>query len=67
MGPIARDPVEIEAKSLSEIKEYFSNDSGLKEWLASSAVAVNDVMVLDLNHPLNSDDKVTILPPVCGG
>lgn len=67
LGPIARDSIELEVASLQELKEQLAKDESLKMWLASSAVAVNDVMVQELNHPLKSGDRVAILPPVCGG
>ncbi|WP_439959493.1 MoaD/ThiS family protein [Sulfurospirillum diekertiae] len=31
------------------------------------AVALNDTLVCDLNIPLSKDDKISLLPPVCGG
>jgi molybdopterin synthase sulfur carrier subunit len=67
LGPIGKDPLEVEAKSLKELKEILNQDKTLKEWLKNSAVAVNDTIVSSLDTPLKDGDKVVILPPVCGG
>ena len=67
LGPIGKQPIEIEAKSLAEVAEKLKADSTLKAWLPKCAVALNDTMVSDLNTPLNEGDKISILPPVCGG
>ncbi|NPA11550.1 MAG: MoaD/ThiS family protein [Epsilonproteobacteria bacterium] len=67
LGPISREPLEVEAKSLKELKEILSKDESLKEWLKSSAVAVNDKIVTTLEVELKDGDRVAILPPVCGG
>ncbi|HHE07470.1 MAG TPA: MoaD/ThiS family protein, partial [Chlorobaculum parvum] len=42
-------------------------DPELKPWLDNSAVAVNDTLVSGLETPLKDGDKVSLLPPVCGG
>jgi len=39
----------------------------LKKWLNICAVAVNDEIVNDINFALKEGDKISILPPVCGG
>ncbi len=67
LGPINRPNMEIEVSSLTDLSNILKEDSGLKEWLASSAVAVNDTIVTDPNMALKDGDKVSILPPVCGG
>jgi len=67
LGPISREPLEVEAKSLKELKDILSKDESLKEWLKSSAVAVNDKIVTTLEVELKDGDRVVILPPVCGG
>lgn len=67
LGPIAREPLNIEAKNIADIAVALQNDSGLASWLDKCAVAVNDKMVNDLNHKLSDGDRVTLLPPVCGG
>lgn len=67
LGPIDKAPMEVDVKSLSELKAVLSADDDLAKWLANSAIAVNDEMVLDISHPIKSGDKIVILPPVCGG
>ncbi len=67
LGPIAKEPVEIDAKTLKDVSEVLKQDESLKEWLETSAVAVNDKLVSSLDVALSDGDKVSLLPPVCGG
>ena len=67
LGPIGKPPMEVEAASLEELAEQLKNVEGLEAWLGTSAVAINDVMTAERNAPLSDGDKVSILPPVCGG
>ncbi len=57
----------MQAQTLNDVAKHLSEDAELKTWIETCAVAVNDVMVMDLNTALNSGDKVSLLPPVCGG
>ena len=67
LGPISREPLEVDIKNLSELKEILQKDKSLNEWLESLAVAVNDEIVSSLDVELRDGDKVSLLPPVCGG
>ena len=67
LGPINQEPLEIEAKTLSDVAEALQGIEAISSWLDKSAVAVNDEMTNDLNRVLKSGDRVSILPPVCGG
>ncbi len=67
LGPIGKAPVEMEAKTLADVAEKLKEDGTVKEWLPKCAVALNDMMVSDLNTPLKDGDKISVLPPVCGG
>jgi len=67
LGPIAREAVEVEAASLAELSKILYEDEAIRPWLQKCAVAVNDTMVKDPKHPLKEGDRVSILPPVCGG
>jgi len=67
LGPINKDPIEIEISNLKELKEILNKDDSLKEWLENCAVAVNDKIVTSLDINLQKGDKIAILPPVCGG
>ena len=67
LGPIGLENIKIEAKNLGEVKATLSEKKELKKWLNICAVAVNDEIVSDINSALKSGDKISILPPVCGG
>jgi molybdopterin synthase sulfur carrier subunit len=67
LGPIAKDPLNVDIKNLNELKEILKDDDSLKEWLDSLAVAINDEIVDSLDRELKDGDKISLLPPVCGG
>jgi molybdopterin synthase sulfur carrier subunit len=67
LGPIDKEAMELEIGSLNELAKILSEDSTLAQWLKNSAVAVNDTIVRDRETPLKDGDRVSILPPVCGG
>jgi molybdopterin synthase sulfur carrier subunit len=67
LGPIGRAPMEIEAATLKEVADILKTDDALLGWLPKCAVALNDTMVNDLQTALKEGDKISILPPVCGG
>ena len=67
LGPIDKDPLEFEADNLKDVAAVLNEDAQVKEWLQSCAVAVNDTLVSSLDMPLKSGDKISLLPPVCGG
>jgi len=67
LGPIEKEPIRLEAKSLKEVAKKLQEDPEVKKWLAECAVAVNDEIVKNLDVELKSGDKVSLLPPVCGG
>lgn len=67
LGPINKKPIEMDINNLNELSKILQQDDSLKEWLGNSAVAVNDTLVKDKNMTLNDGDKISLLPPVCGG
>ena len=67
LGPIGKKPIKMDVSSLKELKDTLNKDNSLKEWLSNCAVAVNDKMVYKLDTPLKDGDKISLLPPVCGG
>jgi molybdopterin synthase sulfur carrier subunit len=67
LGPIEKSPLKLEIKNLKELKEELNKMEELKEWLENSAVAVNDKLVSSLDVELKDGDKISVLPPVCGG
>jgi molybdopterin synthase sulfur carrier subunit len=67
LGPIQKAPLTLEATSLRDVAEVLKQDSEMAEWIENCAVAVNDTLVASLETPLKAGDKVSLLPPVCGG
>jgi len=67
LGPIARPSLEMEASTLVDVANRLKEDEELVSWLDKCAVALNDTMVNDLTTRLKDGDRVSILPPVCGG
>ena len=67
LGPIKMHNLKLEAANLSEVKEKLGEYAQLKEWLKICAVAVNDEIASSLDAALKDGDKISILPPVCGG
>ena len=67
LGPIGKKPIQMEAKSLKDVAKELQKDEELKKWLGECAVAVNDRLVQSLDVELKAGDKITLLPPVCGG
>ncbi len=67
LGPIGREPIDVNIDSLQDLKEYFKNDEKVQEWLDICAVAVNDRIVSSLEVKICKDDRISLLPPVCGG
>jgi molybdopterin synthase sulfur carrier subunit len=67
LGPIGKNPIYVEVSTLREIASKLNDDESIAQWLSSSAVAINDILVKDLDIALNDGDRVSILPPVCGG
>ncbi len=67
LGPIGKAPVEMEAATLADVSTQLKEDASLIKWLDKCAVALNDTMVNDLTIALKDGDRISILPPVCGG
>ena len=67
LGPIQKEALELEITNLNQLASLLQEDKELSEWLKNSAVAVNDTLVSSLDVALKDGDKVSLLPPVCGG
>ena len=67
LGPIQKDALELEITNLSELATILQETPEMAEWLQNSAVAVNDTIVSSLDVDLKDGDKISMLPPVCGG
>ncbi|WP_324171510.1 MoaD/ThiS family protein [Sulfurimonas sp.] len=67
LGPIQKEPLELDITNLNELANILQDDAQMKEWLETSAVAVNDTLVSTRDFVLKDGDRVALLPPVCGG
>ncbi len=67
LGPIQKDALELEITNLQELAKILQETPEMQEWLDNSAIAVNDTLVSSLDYALKDGDKVSMLPPVCGG
>jgi molybdopterin synthase sulfur carrier subunit len=67
LGPIQKEALELEITNLNELATILQDDEIVKEWLVNSAVAVNDNIVNTRDFALSDGDKISLLPPVCGG
>jgi len=67
LGPIQKEPLELEITDLNQLAKILQDDDELSEWLKNSAVALNDTIISSLEQPLKDGDKISLLPPVCGG
>ncbi|MFP4487366.1 MAG: MoaD/ThiS family protein [Campylobacterales bacterium] len=67
LGPIGKESMRIDASTLSDVKELLKQESDLEEWLPNSAIALNDKIVDTLEIELKDGDRISLLPPVCGG
>jgi molybdopterin synthase sulfur carrier subunit len=67
LGPIGIAPMNLDITTLEHLSEILKEDERVQNWLENSAVAINDVLVKDKTITLKDGDKVSLLPPVCGG
>ena len=67
LGPINKDSIEVEISNLSELSDILKSDSEVSTWLETCAVAINDTLISTRDVVLNDGDRVSLLPPVCGG
>jgi len=67
LGPIQKESLGLQITNLNELAKILQDDKEMQEWLTNSAVAVNDTLVCSLDYELKDGDKVSLLPPVCGG
>lgn len=68
LGPINKEDMLLEISSLSELSDILKKDIDVSSWLGTCAVAVNDNLIYSKeNIILNDGDKISLLPPVCGG
>ncbi|RXJ56173.1 MoaD/ThiS family protein [Candidatus Marinarcus aquaticus] len=67
LGPINKEKLTLDISNLSQLSELLKEDNDVVEWLDKCAVAVNDTLVSSKDMSLNDGDKISLLPPVCGG
>ena len=67
LGPINKEALSVDISSLDELSDILKEDKDVSRWLESCAVAVNDTLVSSKDILLKDGDKVSLLPPVCGG
>ncbi len=67
LGPIQKEALELDINNLNELAKILQSDTEVSDWLESCAVALNDTLVTSLEVPLKDGDKISLLPPVCGG
>ena len=67
LGPINKDDMKLNIKNLAELSEILKNDKEIYSWLDTCAVAINDTLICSKDIDLKDGDKISLLPPVCGG
>ena len=67
LAPIGKESMELDVKNLKDVAKELNKDENISIWLEKSAVALNDMIINSLDIELKDGDKISILPPVCGG
>ncbi len=67
LGPINKEDMNLDINNLKELSQILKDDKEVSTWLQNCAVAVNDELIFSKDFELKSGDKISLLPPVCGG
>lgn len=67
LGPINKANLSLDINNLSELSEILKDDAEIVKWLENCAVAINDTLICSKDIDLKDGDRVSLLPPVCGG
>lgn len=68
LGPINKEDMLLDIQNLSELSEILKSDEDVSSWLSTCAIAINDALIYSKERVLLKDgDKISLLPPVCGG
>ena len=67
LGPIKRPSLSLDIDNLLQLSDILKSNEDISNWLDTCAVAVNDIIVNDKHKILQDGDKISLLPPVCGG
>ena len=67
LGPINKEDMNLDIQNLSQLSEILKKDSLVSTWLETCAVAVNDTLISSKDIVLKDGERISLLPPVCGG
>ena len=67
LGPINKDDLDLDITNLKQLSEYLKSEGEVVDWLANCAVAINDTLITNKDVDLKDGDRISLLPPVCGG
>ena len=67
LGPINKEDMNLDIQNLSQLSEILKKDSLVSTWLETCAGAVNDTLISSKDIVLKDGDRISLLPPVCGG
>ena len=68
LGPINKEDMNLDIQNRSQLSDILKEDSDVSTWRATCAVAINDALISSKDNVVLKDgDRVSLLPPVCGG
>jgi len=67
LGPISNETLTLDIDNLSQLASILQKNENVSTWLETCAVAINDTLVSSKDVPLQEGDRISLLPPVCGG
>ena len=67
LGPINKKSMDLDISNLDELSKILKDDKDVSTWLETCAIAHNDTLVSSKDVSLKDGDKISLLPPVCGG
>lgn len=67
LGPINKEDMNLDITNLIQLSEVLKNDGDVSNWLETCAVAINDTLINSKDIELKDGDRISLLPPVCGG
>ena len=67
LGPINKESMKLDINNLSQLSVILKKEEEFSKWLDICAVAINDKLISKKDIELNNGDKISLLPPICGG
>ena len=67
LGPIGLNSLQIDVSTFDELSAHLGSNEEIAFWLPVCAVAINDILISDRSISLKDGDRISLLPPVCGG